>query len=136
MEDGMAATLTDAQIQVLKNPNFAFMATLMPDGRPQVSPVWIEYDGKHVLINSEEKRLKVRNLKRDPRISVAIAKQENPYEYVEIRGKVVDMTTEGAAEDIDRLAKKYLGQDKYPYNKPGDQRIILKIEPLEVAKTM
>jgi PPOX class probable F420-dependent enzyme len=132
----MAATLTDAQAQVLKNPNFAFMATLMPDGRPQVSPVWIEYDGKHVLINSEEKRLKVRNLKRDPRISIAIAKQENPYEYVEIRGKVVEMTTEGAADDIDRLAKKYLGQDKYPYNKPGDVRIILKIEPIEVAKTM
>ena len=131
----MAANLTDEQIKILKDKNFAFMATLMPDGRPQVSPVWVEYDGEHVIINSEVKRLKVRNLKRDPRISIAVAKTDNPYEYVEIRGKVVDMTTEGASEGIDMLAKKYLGQDKYPYNQPGDQRVILKIEPLEVAKT-
>ena len=129
----MAAKLSEGQIQLLKGPNFAFLATLMPDGRPQVSPVWVEFDGKHVVINSEVKRAKVRNLKRDPRVSLAVANPSNPYEYVEIRGKVVDMTTEGAFEDIDNLAKKYLGQDKYPYNQEGDQRIILKVEPLEVV---
>jgi PPOX class probable F420-dependent enzyme len=129
----MTVRLTDNQVKLLKGNNFGFLGTLMPDGRPQVTPVWVEYDGQHIIVNSEVKRAKIRNVKRDPRVSLAVANQENPYQYLEIRGKVVDMTTEGAFEGIDMLAKKYLGQDKYPYNKPDDQRIILKIEPLETA---
>ena len=129
----MAAQLSDAALKLIKDKNFAFIGTLMSDGSPQVTPVWVEYDGQHIILNSEVKRAKVRNLKRDPRISISIANMQNPYEYVEIRGKVVDMTTQGASEGIDMLAKKYLGQDKYPYNKEGDERIIIKVAPEKVV---
>ena len=129
----MAITLNDAQKKYLADKNFGHVATLNKDGSPQVSPVWVEYDGKHVIVNSEEKRLKVRNLKRDPRVSISIQNGENPYEYIEIRGKVVEITAEGGFEGIDRLAKKYMGADKYPFNKPEDVRVILKIAPEHVA---
>lgn len=129
----MAAQLSEAALKLIKDKNFAFIGTLMSDGSPQVTPVWVEYDGQHIILNSEVKRAKVRNLKRDPRISISIANMQNPYEYVEIRGKVVDMTTQGASEGIDMLAKKYLGQDKYPYNKEGDERIIIKVAPEKVV---
>ncbi|MEX0749181.1 MAG: PPOX class F420-dependent oxidoreductase [Dehalococcoidia bacterium] len=131
----MAVKLSDQTIKLIKGKNFAFVGTLMPDGQPQVSPMWVEYDGSHIVLNSEVKRVKVQNLRRDARVSVSIADMENPYQYVEIRGRVVDMTTEGAPEHIDRLANKYLGQDTYPYNQPGDQRIIMKVEPLSVSGT-
>jgi PPOX class probable F420-dependent enzyme len=129
----MAVQLTDRQIKLFKDKNIAFIGTLMRDGRPQVTPVWVEFDGTHVIVNSEEKRAKVRNLKRDPRVSVSVASAENPYTYAEIRGKVVEITRQGGAEGIDMLAKKYLGQDKYPYNKAGDVRVVIRIEPLEVS---
>ncbi len=129
----MAITLNDAQKKYLADKNFGHVATLNKDGSPQVSPVWVEFDGEHVIVNSEEKRLKVRNLKRDPRVSISILNGENPYEYIEIRGKVVEITAEGGSEGIDRLAKKYMGVDKYPFNKPEDVRVILKIVPEHVA---
>ncbi|HXK34198.1 MAG TPA: PPOX class F420-dependent oxidoreductase [Dehalococcoidia bacterium] len=130
------AKLTEAQAAILKAPVFAYIATINPDGSPQTSPVWIDYDGTHVIVNSEIKRAKVRNVQRDPRVSISVQNPDNPYSYIEIRGRVVDMTEEGAFEDIDRLAKKYLGQDKYPYNKPDDRRVILKIEPTRVLQPM
>ncbi len=129
----MAITLNDAQKKYLADKNFGHVATLNKDGSPQVSPVWVEFDGKHVIVNSEQSRRKVRNLKRDPRVSISILNGENPYEYIEIRGKVVEITAEGGSEGIDRLAKKYMGVDKYPYNKPEDVRVILKIVPEHVA---
>jgi PPOX class probable F420-dependent enzyme len=132
----MAVKLTPDQERILKSPVFAHIATINPDGSPQNSPVWIEYDGTHVLVNSEEKRRKVKNVKRNPNVSISVQKSDNPYSYLEIRGKVVDVTREGAFEDIDRLAKKYMGQDKYPYNQPDDQRVILKIEPTRVLQPM
>ena len=125
--------LNDDQIKVLKDKNFAFLGTIMKDGRPQVSPVWIDFDGSHIIVNSEEKRAKVRNIKRDPRVSVSVANAENPYQYFEFRGKVTDTTKDGASDHIDQMAKKYLGQDKYPFNRPGDVRVIIKIDPQEVA---
>lgn len=130
------AKLTDAQAAILKAPVFAHIATINPDGSPQNSPVWIEYDGTHVIVNSEIKRAKVRNVQRDPRVSISVQNPDNPYSYLEIRGRVVELTEEGAFEGIDRLAKKYLGQDKYPYNKPDDRRVILKIEPTRVLQPM
>ena len=105
----------------------------MKDGSPQVTPVWVDFDGKHVLVNSEQKRVKVRNMKRDPRVGVAVFDMANPYNFIEIRGRVVDITTDGAADHIDKMAKKYMGQDKYPFNGPGDVRVIIKIEPEKVA---
>lgn len=127
----MAITLDDRQRALLDGKNFAYLATVGRDGRPQVTPVWVEYDGTHVIINSEEKRAKVRHLKEDPNVAIAIADANDPYLYIELRGKVVEITTEGALEGIDRLAEKYIGK-KYPWNQPGDVRVVLKIEPERV----
>jgi PPOX class probable F420-dependent enzyme len=113
--------------------NFAAVSTLMPDGSPQVSVVWIDSDGKHVIFNTAEGRIKPKNLRKDPRVAVAVMNSENPYEQVIIRGRVVEMTHDGADAHIDRLAKKYLGVDKYPYRGSGEQRVIIKISPDHVA---
>jgi PPOX class probable F420-dependent enzyme len=124
----------DAKVKgLLEGTNFANLATLMPDGSPQVTPVWVDYDGTHILVNTAEGRQKPRNVRRDPRIALDIYDQGNPYSMAAIRGKVVDISPEGAEEHIDRLAKKYLGQDKYPYRQPGEQRLIFKIEPLRIS---
>jgi PPOX class probable F420-dependent enzyme len=128
----MPVNLTDAQRKLLDDKNFAHLATVDESGAPQVTPVWIEYDGTHVRFNTEEKRAKVKHMKKNPRVALSVANAENPYHYIEIRGTVVETTTEGADEMIDRLAKKYLGQDKYPFNKPGDVRLIVKILPDKV----
>jgi len=108
---------------------FASLATLMPDGSPQVTPVWCDFDGTHVIFNSAKGRQKDRNVRRDPRVSLAIVDPENPYRYLEIRGRVAEITEEGAAAYIDKLSKKYLGVDKYPYGQPGEVRVLYKIVP-------
>src|SRR6185437_16288893 len=124
----MTVTLTEKQRKLItEGKNFAHVATLMKDGSPQVTPVWIDYDGTYVVFNTEEKRVKPRNLRRDPRVALSVVDSGNQYEYVEIRGRVVEMTKEGADAHIDAMAKKYLGQDKYPYTQPGDVRVIIKI---------
>jgi PPOX class probable F420-dependent enzyme len=108
---------------------FASLATLMPDGQPQVTPVWIDADNGHLLVNTAKGRQKHRNVQRDPRVAVTLVDPDNPYRYVEIRGRVVEMTENGATEHIDKMARKYLGKDKYPFTQPGEQRILLKIQP-------
>lgn len=112
---------------ITEGRNFAAVATLMPDGSPQVSIVWIDSDGEHVIFNTAEGRAKAKNLRRDPRVAVTVINSENPYEQVMIRGHVVEVTHNGADTHIDRLAKKYLGVDRYPYREPGEQRVIVKI---------
>jgi PPOX class probable F420-dependent enzyme len=107
---------------------FANLATLMSDGSPQVTPVWVDYDGTHVLVNTARGRVKDKNMTRDGRVSLAISDPENPYRYVEIRGRVVEATENGADEHINKMAKKYLGQDVYPYRKPGEVRVLYKIK--------
>jgi len=128
----MAAQLNEKQKALLDGKNFAYVGTVGEDGSPQVTPVWIEYDGTHVVFNTEKSRKKVKNLERDGRVSLSIADAANPYYYIEIRGKVVEITEKGGADGIDRLAKKYIGQDKYPWNKPGDVRVLVKILPEKV----
>jgi PPOX class probable F420-dependent enzyme len=129
----MAVELTEQQKHLINAKNFGHIATLNKDGSPQVSPVWIDFDGKYLVVNSEAKRLKVRNIKRDPRVSVSIQNANNPYQYIEIRGNAVEVTTNGGFEGIDALAKKYMGVDKYPNNLPGDKRVVIKIEPQHVT---
>ena len=109
--------------------NMASIATLMKDGSPQVSYTWVDCDGKHVIFNTAEGRLKPNNIRRDSRVALAIVDAQNPYRQVMIRGKVVEDTQEGAAEHVDKLAQKYLGVDKYPFSEPGEVRVIFKIEP-------
>lgn len=107
---------------------FAQLATLMPDGSPHVAPVWFEYDGTHIVINSAKGRIKDKNMRRDPRVSMDILDPDNPYRHLSIRGKVVDITENGAVDHINKLSKKYIGQD-YPYRQPGEVRVIYKIAP-------
>jgi PPOX class probable F420-dependent enzyme len=131
----VAESIPDKYADLFKKPAFANLATIMPDGSPQVTPVWCDYDGKHVLFNTAEGRLKDRNLRRDPRVALSIMDPENPYRYLQIRGRVVDVTKKGADQHIDKMAKKYLNKDKYPFRQPGEERVIFKIEP-EKTQTM
>lgn len=124
----MPAKIPEDYLDLFSKPAVGMLATLMPDGRPQVSPVWFDFDGRHILVNSAKGRQKDRNLERDPRISLCVTDPENPYRYLEVRGRVVEVTEQGADEHIDKMAKKYLGQDKYPWRR-GEVRIIFKIEP-------
>jgi len=105
----------------------------MPDGSPQVTPVWCDFDGAHVLVNSARGRVKDRNMRRDPRVALVILDPDNPYRYLEVRGRVVEITEDGAEAHIDRLAQKYLGVERYPYRQPGEVRVLYKIRPERVS---
>jgi PPOX class probable F420-dependent enzyme len=122
------ATLQKYQ-DLFQKKAFANLATLMPDGRPQVTPVWCDYDGQYVIVNSARGRRKDRNMRLDPRVALAVVDPDNPYRYIEIRGQVAEITEQGAEEHIDRMAKKYLGLDKYPHRAPGEVRVLYKIRP-------
>ncbi|HEX4283508.1 MAG TPA: PPOX class F420-dependent oxidoreductase [Terracidiphilus sp.] len=111
---------------------FASLATLMPDGTPQVTPVWFDYDGKSLMVNSARGRQKDLNIRRDPRVTLTIMDPENPYRYVEVRGRVTDITQEGATEHIDKMAKKYLDKDKYPFAQPGEVRVLYRVRAEKV----
>jgi PPOX class probable F420-dependent enzyme len=108
---------------------FAVLSTVGADGHPQATPVWVDYDGRHVRINTARGRVKDRNLARDPRVALTLVDPDNPYRYVQIRGRVVEMTEQGADAHIDALAKKYTGQDRYPGRTPGEVRVTVKIAP-------
>jgi PPOX class probable F420-dependent enzyme len=115
--------------ELLEAKNFAQVGTIRADGSPHVTPVWVDLKDGLVWLNSAEGRAWPANLRRDQRVSLNVQNLENPYEYVEIRGRVAEFTGEGADEHIDSLAKKYLGEDTYPLRKPGEQRVIIKISP-------
>ena len=123
--------LTDEAARLLQEPNFATVATLNPDGSSQLSIVWIDWDGKDVLFNTAAGRAKPRNLERDPRLSVLVVDRQDGYRWVGVRG-IAEMTTDGADEHIDKLAKKYLGLDEYPYRAPDERRVIIRIRPERV----
>ena len=125
MSDGILEKYRD----LFDKKAFAGLGTLMPDGRPQVTPVWVDYDGSHVIVNTAKGRVKDRNMRRDPRVSLAIVDPDNPYRYLEVRGRVTEITENGADQHIDKMAKKYLGQDKYPFRQSGEVRVLFKIAP-------
>src|SRR5512146_2733613 len=108
----MPERIPEKYLDLFKKRAFASLATLMPDGRPQVTPVWCDYDGAHVLVNSAKGRQKDRNMRRDRRVSVAVIDPDNSYRYLEIRGVVEEITEDGALEHIHKMAKKYLGMEK------------------------
>ncbi len=125
--------LRDRDRRILEAPNFASVATLMPDGSSHVSTIWIDVDGDDVVFNTSEGRVKTVNIRRDPRVSISVFDQDDPYEQVVIRGTVVDLTHDGAEEHIHRLAKKYLGVDAYPWLETGEQRVIVRVRPDHVS---
>lgn len=129
----MPVQLSDAQKAMIDAKNFAHVATVFPSGAVQVNPVWVDRDGDRVLINSAEGRAKVVNLRANPQITLEISNHENPYEYLELRGTVVELTNEGADAHIDALTKKYMDLDEYPLRKEGEVRVKIVIEVEKVS---
>jgi PPOX class probable F420-dependent enzyme len=119
--------------ELLEGKNFCHVATLRADGSVHGVPVWVDVQDGRPVLNTAAGRGWVRNLERDPRATLTVPNMENPYEYLEIRGRLAERTPDGADAHIDALAKKYLGQDEYPFRQPGEQRLIVRIDP-EYAK--
>jgi PPOX class probable F420-dependent enzyme len=117
---------SEEAIEIIEGRNFAYVATIMRDGSPHISPVWIERDGDMLLINSVPGRVKQRNVSRDSRVAISMIQEKSPYRHLFIRGRVIEQTKQGALDHINRLARKYLGKD-YPWD--DRDRIILKIKP-------
>jgi PPOX class probable F420-dependent enzyme len=122
-------TLSDRERELFTEPNFAAFATMTEDGTPHVSTVWVDVDGDLILVNSAEGRSKTENARSRPEAGVSVFRMSNPYENVSVRGRIVEVTTDGAEAHIDAMAKKYLGQDEYPYRAPGEERVLIKIRP-------
>jgi PPOX class probable F420-dependent enzyme len=129
----MSQIIPDTHKDLLEKAAFGSLGTLMKDGQPQVTPVWVDYDGKYVRINSAKGRVKDINMRRDPRVSISLQDPANPYRYLEIRGNVFEITENGADDHINKLSKKYLGNPVYPFRKPGEVRVTYKIEPQKVS---
>ena len=131
-------SITDPSIaKLFEEKNFAFLATLMKDGTPHVTPTWADIDKSNntILINTAKGRVKHRNISRDPRVGISVIDSSNPYHMVSVRGKVIaQINGKEADEHIDKLAKKYLGKDKYPGRAPGEERLLLRIKPQHVAR--
>ena len=129
----MAANLDNYLDLLQQKKAFAGLATIMPDGTPQVTPVWFDYHGGRVRVNTAKGRVKARNLQPGAAVALAIMDPDNPYRYVQIRGRVANATETGADAHIDSLAKKYLGKDQYPFRQPGEVRIMYEIDPVSVS---
>ena len=125
-------SLPDAVKQLIEARSFANVATLMPDGSPQVTQTWVDHEGDIILINTFEGSQKYRNATRNPKIALDICDPTSAYHMAIIRGRVKEVTFEGAEDHIDKMAKKYLGQDRYPARRPGIRRVLIKIEPTHV----
>lgn len=124
--------LPDQLLTMLRQASICYLATSMPDGSPQVTQTWVDTNGEHVLINSVQTHVKVRNVARDPRVAVAISDPENPSRYAQVRGRVLSVTTEGAVEHIEMLAQKYLGKPYPWYGGRGQVRVIITIAPEKI----
>jgi PPOX class probable F420-dependent enzyme len=125
----MSAKLSQAAKELLDKPFIAHFVTLDPDGSPQNTPVWVDRDGEQVLINTAEGRKKPRNLQNDKRVAVEVIDPTDAYKVLSLTGRVVGLEHEGADAHIDKLAKKYLGADSYPFRNAQEQRVIVRIEP-------
>ncbi len=123
----------DEAVEIIEGKNFAYVATVMPDGSPHISPVWIDRDEDMLLINTVPGRVKQRNVSRDPRVAISMIQEKSPYRHLFIRGRVIEQTKEGALDHINRLARKYLGKE-YPWN--DRNRIILRIKPESVKMVL
>jgi PPOX class probable F420-dependent enzyme len=133
METRTTTRLPEQAKRILDKKTFAHLATLMPDGSPQVTPVWVDYEGDRIVVNTAEGRVKPQNVRNDPRVALSATDPDNPYEAVIVRGRVDEVTHEDADEHIDSMAKKYLDRDRYPFRQSGEQRVKIYVEP-EVVK--
>ncbi len=128
----MAVAIPTEFNDLLESNALANIATVGPKGEPQNSPVWFDWDGTHIMFSQTKGRQKFHNLQREPRIAVSIVDPKDPYRYLEVRGKVVRIDEDPDKQFINKMAKKYLNQDVYPYNQPGDERVVIVIEPEKV----
>jgi PPOX class probable F420-dependent enzyme len=126
------SAIPEKYLDLFQKKAFGQLATLMSDGSPHVAPVWVDFDGQNVIVNTAKGRVKDRNMRRDPRVSIDLLDPDNPYRHLSIRGRVTDVTEDGADAHIDKMTKKYLGQDKYPYRGNGEVRVLYKIAPESV----
>ena len=125
--------LSEKAKALMRRPVLGTLATVATDGAPQISPLWIDLEGGDVVCNTAEGRAKPANIRRDPRVGLCVIDPNDPYNVVVLRGTVAEITTDGADEHIDALAKKYLGVDEYPMRKPGEQRLKIRIRPEKVV---
>jgi PPOX class probable F420-dependent enzyme len=130
----MAGVIPDDYMDLFQKKAFGHLATVNADGSPQVTPVWIDFDGTHVLVNSARGRKKDKNMERNPAVALSIQDPDNPYRYLEVRGKVDEITETGADNHIDKMAKKYIDKDKYPWKSPAEVRVLYKIRPEHISK--
>lgn len=121
-------------LDLFEKRSLAHLATVMPDGSPQVTPVWVDFDGQNILINTARGRQKDRNMTRNPAVAMSIVDPDDPYRYVQIRGRVVEAVENGADLHIDKLTFKYTGRDSYDWRSTGEVRVIYKIEPQHVSE--
>ena len=119
---------------LLKSSALAHIATIGPKGEPQSTPVWFDWDGEHILFSQTKNRQKYRNVQREPRIALSIVDPSNPYRYLEVRGKVASIDEDANNKFINSMAKKYINQDVYPWHQPGDERVVVVIEPERVSR--
>jgi PPOX class probable F420-dependent enzyme len=124
--------LTPEQRELFEKPSFVFLATNGRDGLPQVTPVWVDLEDGRIAVNTAEGRVKYRNIQRDPRVGISAVDPDDPYRMVTVKGTAT-MTRDGADEHIDRLAKKYTGNDTYPWRQPGEVRVKVLIEPVSAT---
>jgi PPOX class probable F420-dependent enzyme len=124
--------LDEHDIELLTSKALAHFATVMPDGSPHVSPVWIDYEDGLILVNTAEGRAKWRNVQRDPRVALSVANADDPYDMIAIQGRVVEMTHEGADAHIDKLSERYTG--KTPYGRYRPTRVVVKIRPERISR--
>jgi len=129
----MADSIDGRSRELLDDKNFAHVVTTGRDGSPHVSVVWVDVEGDEVLVNDAEGRVWPANLRRDPKVLLTVVNLENPYEYTTVKGRAVEITSEGADEHIDALAKKYLDKDEYPFRQEGEVRLKVRIQPEKVS---
>ncbi len=124
-----ASVIPASHVDLLTKKCFAHLATVNADGTPQSTPVWVDFDGTHVLVNSAKGRRKDQNMRERPGVALSLTDPENPYRYLEVRGRIVEVTEEGAEAHIDKLAGRYMGVESYPLRREGEVRVIYKIKP-------
>ena len=124
--------INDKVIKLFSEKNLVFIATIMKDGSPQLSPVWANYDDGFILVNTAEGRIKHKNILRDPRVAVSVVSKDNPLDMTTIRGTVVEIISDEQYHHADKLTQQYMGREHYPFKREGEKRIVLKIKPLKV----
>src|ERR1043165_6642109 len=126
------AAIPQSHSDLFEKKSFASLATVNPDGSPQVTPVWVDFDGTNILVNTARGRKKDRNLQGNARVALTITDPDNPYRYLGAQGRVVELTEQGADAHIDKMAMKYMGKEKYPLRSPGEVRVLARISPEKV----